>query len=81
MAKNIFRVPHYLIELTKEELMTAMLSNNIANDKEYTYFDIQQEKQFWVAWYFRTATSKPANLPETYPDINKTPKKNPKKKV
>jgi hypothetical protein len=52
MAKNILRIPHYLIANTKDELIRLMLKNNVDNDKEYGYFDIQKEGSQWVAWYY-----------------------------
>lgn len=56
MSKNIHRVPHYLKELTLDDLHKAMHENNIRRDAEHLYFDIQPDKQFWVAWYYTTAS-------------------------
>ena len=61
--------------------MKAMLENNIAYDKEFEYFDIQQERQFWTAWYFKTSFDKPTNLPETAIAPPKEPKRATKKKT
>lgn len=29
-----------------------MLLNNIKNDQEFLYFDIQKDGSFWIAWFW-----------------------------
>ena len=81
MAKNIYRIPLYIKELTKDSLVTAMAENNIKHDKEFNYFDIQQEKQFWVAWYYMTARVAPTPVLDDIPTVKKPRKPRAKKKV
>jgi len=52
MAKDIFRIPRFLVANTKEELVKKMLKNNIEKDKEFDYYLIVKEGSQWVAWYY-----------------------------
>ena len=48
---NAFRIPNYLEARTKDELVRAMLLNNIKHGIEFKYFDIQKDGSKWVCWF------------------------------
>lgn len=50
---NAFRIPQFLQARTEDNLVRAMLMNNLAHGMEFRYFDIQQKKNGqWVAWFY-----------------------------
>lgn len=81
MSKNIHRIPHYLQASTPEQLKQLMHKNNIKNDQEFLYFDIQREGSFWIAWFWATAPYKIVEIPkiENLPEEKPLPKPRKKK--
>lgn len=63
-------VPQFVTATSKENLVQRMIDQNIKDSIEHNYFSIQQDKQFWVAWYYDKATKT-----EDMPSIKKTKKK------
>lgn len=63
-------VPQFVTATSKENLIQRMINQNIKDSIEHNYFSIQQDKQFWVAWYYDKA-----NQTEDMPSIKKTKKK------
>lgn len=49
----MFRIPQFLEARTREDLVRAMLFNNLKHGMEFNYFDISEDrrKKMWVAWF------------------------------
>lgn len=77
MAKNIFRIPNFLQAPSPEKLKELMLLNNLKNDQEFLYFDIQKDGSFWIAWFWAHTPPKTEVIKQVdAPTIKKsTPKK------
>ena len=54
MAKNIFRVPHFLKADTDIGIIREMVNNNVKQDKEFDYYLIEKIGTKWYAWYYDT---------------------------
>jgi len=63
MAKNIFRIPLYLKARSEDDLVRAMLKNNLEKKKEFEYYSIYRTNNGVIAWYYNTVTVKDSNDP------------------
>ena len=52
--KNVFRVKVPIKATDPEKLTTAMIANNMKDDKEYDYTDIQRIGNIWIAWFYKS---------------------------
>ena len=48
---DVFRIPQFLQARTREDLVRAMLVNNISHGMEFDYFDIQKDGKLFIAWF------------------------------
>ena len=48
---DAFRVPQYIEARSKEDLVRAMLLNNLQHGMEFRYFDISKDGRNWIAWF------------------------------
>lgn len=56
--------PLYIEAKTKDELVKAMLINNMAHSAHFRYFDIQKDGSKWVAWFYADGTTHASMLRE-----------------
>lgn len=49
---DLFRVPKSITAPTRLGLERLMLLNNLKNQVEFRYFDIQSDGKRWTAWYY-----------------------------
>lgn len=52
MPGNVWHVPQFITARTREDLVRAMLLNNLSQGIEFRYFDIQKDGANWIAWYY-----------------------------
>ena len=54
MDKVFKHVPMFLEASSREELVKAMLNQNLDDRMSYRFFDIQfdPQKKVWVAWFY-----------------------------
>lgn len=50
-AKTQHMSPKFVRGSSPEDLMKAMIRNNLTNAYEYSYFDIGMQGKEWFAWY------------------------------
>jgi hypothetical protein len=48
---DAFRVPQFVEARTRQDLVRAMLLNNLLHGMEFDYFGIQKDGAKWIAWY------------------------------
>jgi len=51
-TKNLYRIPHFIKAPTRRELMAKMVRTNLAFNKEFHYYQITQETDGFVAWFY-----------------------------
>ena len=59
---KITMLPMFVKGKTPDELILAMLDNNLKFQKQFQYFDIQKQDGFWIAWFLDDITYRMSNV-------------------